>query len=156
MKEATKKPAKQTKPKTTPPKDNGKHPGGRPPLYTNPQELEARIKEYFNQADKRTATIVTKLGEVIEIPAPVYTVSGLALSLGMSTDALRNYQAKDEFIGPITRAKQLIEDFAETKLYEMSNSKGPQFVLQNLGWREKVDVEHSGKIDSSVTIIQEI
>ena len=37
------------------------------------------------------------------------TVSGLAYSLGMSTEALRNYEEKDNFLATVKGAKQRIE-----------------------------------------------
>jgi len=50
-----------------------------------------------------------------------------------------NYQGKKEFMNTITRAKTMIEAYAEERLFDRDGSNGAQFSLRNnfKGWNEK-------------------
>lgn len=82
-------------------------------------ELQARINEYFD-----TMNYLHK----------PYTISGLALWLGVTTKTLRSWE-KDYgdtvYTDIIKFAKQRVENFAEESLYDNRKASGAKFVLEN-------------------------
>jgi len=129
-----------------------KHPGGRPPKYKTPQELHEKVEEYFESCwfekiteseDKDTGKIETSVVRYQQRP---YTIAGLAYHLDMTTQALRDYQAKDEFLCIIKRAKQKIEMNFEENLCG-KNPTGSIFWLKNhAGYKDRQELEHSGAL----------
>lgn len=110
-------------------------PAGRPPKYETVEELEEAIELYF-ETDAHI-----DIGDS-RIFAP--TVEGLAYSLGMSRQALLNYEEKPEFVDTIKRAKQRIGVALEQRLYG-NNVTGIIFNLKNnFGWKDKQEREHTG------------
>lgn len=124
---------------------------GRPPTYETVEEMQKKIDQYFNSCkgemlkDEDGQPILDKYNKPIFINQKPYTVTGLALYLGFtSRRALLNYEAKEEFVHAITRAKTKIEEYAETRLYDKDGCNGAKFNLQNnFGWREKTEIESS-------------
>lgn len=123
-----------------------KHPGGRPPTYKTKEEVQEKIDKYFKDCkgevlrDGEGNPVLTKQGYPVIINSKPPTVTGLALALGFtSRQALLNYQAKKEFVDTITRAKSMVEEYAETRLFDKDGSAGAQFSLRNNfpGWRDK-------------------
>ena len=111
--------------------------------YKTAEELEQKIEEYFS------ACYQTKRP---------YTMSGLALFLGLSTQQLRRYE-KDygdtEYADLIIWAKQRVEEYAEKSLYENGKSSGAKFVLENnFGWSSKQDVNVSAEV--GVTRLEDV
>ena len=103
-----------------------KHAGGRPLLYTNVKKLEKDINKYFEDCDKNNKH---------------YTMSGLALALGISRQSLINYGNKDEFFGTIAKARQKVENYLEQYLYG-SSVTGIMFNLKNnFGWKDKQEID---------------
>jgi hypothetical protein len=103
-------------------------PAGRPPKYASPEDMQRDIDAYF-------ATCTDEKPPLI---------SGLAYALDMSTEALRNYQEKDEFLATVKRAKQKVEMAMEQRLYQPS-ATGVIFGLKNnFGWKDKTESEVSG------------
>ena len=109
---------------------------GRPPKYNTPEEMQAAIDVYFDEA----------------VPP---TVTGLALHLGFdSREGLLYYESeKPEFLSTIKRAKSRIAEFLEQQLYRPATVTGIIFNLKNnFGWKDQV--EHTGNI--GVRIIDDI
>lgn len=103
------------------------HPGGRPPVYNNPEELTTEVDKYFADTGKKTMT-------------------GLALALGFdSRQSLYDYQKKDEYSYIINKALLRIENQYEEKLTG-NNVAGSIFVLKNMGWKDKTETELSGEL----------
>ena len=120
-----------------------KNPGGRPPKFKTKEEIEVLIKKYFEECegvpflDENGMPMMYK-GEIIykKKPKPP-TVTGLALALGfLSRQALLEYQGKKEFHDTITRAKLVIEEYTERRLFDRDGSNGAKFSLMNnfKGW----------------------
>lgn len=65
------------------------------------------------------------------------TVSGLAYHLGMSTEAFRNYEEKDEFLATVKRAKQRVEVALEERLNAPSPTGAIFNLKNNFGWKDK-------------------
>lgn len=112
-------------------------PGGRPPLYTNKDELEALVNEYFESE--------AYIGEGDD-RRYVPTVSGLAYHLDMTTETLRQYEGKDEFSVTIKKAKQRIEMNLEQNLRGQAVT-GTIFNLKNnFGWKDKTETDNTTHI----------
>ncbi len=100
---------------------------GRPPIYSDPGQIEADIQEYFAQDGKKTIT-------------------GLAYHLGFeSRQSFYDYEQKGDFSYTIKRARLKIEMMYEEKLVD-GNPAGPIFALKNFNWSDKTQIEHSGEL----------
>jgi len=128
---------------------------GRPPKYNTSEEMQRVIDLYFlackvHQEDndqKRLEDLsIEDLDVVNSIEDVIPTISGLAYTLGMSTEALRNYEGKDEFLATVKRAKQRVEMSLEQRLAG-NNVTGSIFSLKNnFGWHDKQQQELSGEV----------
>jgi hypothetical protein len=117
---------------------------GRPVKYNTPDQMQEVIDKYFNDCK------LNRIGLAME--PPTYpentitddsnpTVSGLAYVLGMSRQALIDYEKKDEFLDTIKEAKARIESHLEQRLF-MPSPTGVIFNLKNnYGWRDKSEVD---------------
>ena len=127
---------------------------GRPPKYKSKEEIEEKIDEYFKKCEGEILTdddgnpVLNKFGNPVYINQRPPTVTGLALALGFRTRlSLLNYQGKAEFMNTITRAKSMVEEYTEQRLFDRDGSSGAQFSLRNnfKGWNDKppfdLDVE---------------
>lgn len=137
--------------------------GGRPPKYSSKEEIQAKIDAYFEECqgkvllDSEGSPIRDKNGNLIYTNKRPITVTGLALALGFtSRQALLNYQAKKEFVDTITRAKAVVEMYAEERLFDKDGAGGAKFSLANNfeGWKEKKQVE--ADVNKDVTINVEL
>lgn len=96
----------------------------RPKLYNSAEELADVIDSYFARCKAEDEPL---------------TISGLAMALGMTTQSLRNYEKNEEFFSTVNAAKQQVERFLETRLYE-SSATGAIFSLKNnFGWKDQKD-----------------
>lgn len=101
------------------------HPGGRPPYYTNPEEMEQIGNEYLDKE--------------LEAGRPL-TVTGLAIALGFcERKALFDYQGKEEFRNTVKRLKARVEQWIESRCYS-NQVAGPIFILKNMGWSDRQDL----------------
>jgi len=112
-------------------------PGGRPALFLTPEDLEAKIKEYYS-----------KLGQPGE--DPYATITGLTLYLGFeSRQSFYDYEERPEFSYIIKRARLKVENTYELRLSNQ-NTSGAIFALKNMGWSDKQEIDqktqHSGGI----------
>lgn len=111
---------------------NEKHAGGRPPKYTEVEEMQNKIDKYFKQCDNEHEP---------------YTVTGLAMALDIDRRTLLNYSDKEEFFPTIKKAKLKVENYLEKRLIKDSSTTGIIFNLKNnYDWRDKQEIEHSGKL----------
>lgn len=102
--------------------------------YKTVEELENAINEYFKNCDEKDKP---------------YTMTGLALSLGIDRRTLINYEKKDLFFSLIKNAKSKVEEQLEESLYRLGNNSGVIFNLKNnYGWVDKIENENTtqGKI----------
>jgi hypothetical protein len=95
---------------------------GRPSKYSSPDEMQAAIDAYFEDAD-----------------AP--TMAGLALELGFQDRrSLSDYAEKDNFLPVIKRARTKLEEFHEKNLLSR-NPTGSIFWLKNhSGYRDRQEL----------------
>ena len=124
--------------------------GGRPPKYESKEQIESLIEAYFKKCegeilrDSDDEIILDKFGRPVMIGARPPTVTGLALALGFTNRlSLLNYQGKKEFVNTITRAKSMVEAYAEERLFDRDGSNGARFSLVNnfRGWADKPKTE---------------
>lgn len=111
--------------------------------YKTVEELEKAINKYFKECEDK------------EKP---YTMSGLALSLGVDRRTLTNYSNKEMFFPLIKKAKLKIEQQLEENLYRLGNNSGVIFNLKNnYGWKDTVEVENKPlqKVEELLNKIEE-
>lgn len=142
--------------------------------FISPEHLQCMVNEYFESCngpliDRYGQLVYDRAGNLVKTQVKAYTVSGLALYLGVSTQTLKKYregtldtildemkaQTDDTltFSRVILRAKQTIEAYAEHRLYDRDGSNGARFVLDcQFGWvdhKTEADIEKS-KADSKL------
>ena len=134
---------------------------GAPPRYKSVEEIQEKIDEYFKDCegkplqDEEGNILTDKHGNPVIYGVRPPTVTGLALALGFtSRQALLNYQAKEEFVDTITRAKAYVERYAEERLFDKDGANGAKFSLANNfdGWKEKQAIEADVKNDLTISI----
>lgn len=128
---------------------------GRKPLYNTPEEMESAIEAYFTYIqgekgereeeifDPKNKKIKKELVEYwIRRPEPP-TRTGLVLYLGFSShSALQNYANRDiDFKAVTTRGMMRVEHGYEKDLRDRDATRGAQFALSNMGWKNKQDVQ---------------
>ena len=84
---------------------------GRPLLFTDPDDLERKIQDYFDVCDAgEQVTELSKRGEIVNYVKPIpYTMEGLAVHLNCSGETIRNYGKTEKFFGTISRARDKIQ-----------------------------------------------
>ena len=107
---------------------------GRPMKFKSPQEIEKLADEYFKMCDEK---------------GKPYTITGLAIALDTDRQTLINYEAKEEYFDTIKKIKLIVENYAEEKLFNGSNTAGVIFNLKNnYGWvdKQELDANVNGEI----------
>nr|DAV97295.1 MAG TPA: DNA packaging protein gp3 [Caudoviricetes sp.] len=109
--------------------------------YKTAEELVNVITDYFKQCDKKNKP---------------YTMSGLALYMGLTTQTLRNYEKEypgTEYSDIIKMAKQTIETYTAEATFDNRKFQGAKFNLQNnFGWSDKQDTNLSGQVTEIVKL----
>jgi len=133
-----------------------KNPGGRPPIYTNPEEMESKAEEYFSKCDTgEEIEVLAKNGTVVKITKKIpYTVPGLSHHLGFATrKGVFDYKQKGEFRNTITRALQRIERQRNEKA--LTGEQEPRFaqfdLKNNFGWKDQQNVQVDAEIKHGVS-----
>jgi hypothetical protein len=99
---------------------------GRPPKFTNPDELEKLGNEYFEITKKNSDYI---------------TLTGLALHLGFCDKcSIYDYEKKPDFSHSIKQLRLQVENAYEKSLCKNGRS-GDIFALKNFGWIDKTEVD---------------
>ena len=142
--------------------------------FMSPEHLQCMVNEYFESCngpliDKWGQLVYDKGGNLVKVQVKPYTLSGLALYLGVSTQTLKKYREGlvDDFLDElyaetddrltfakvVMNAKQTIEAYAEGRLYDKDGQRGAQFVLDCcynwVGHKEQADIKKS-KTDSKL------
>ena len=111
---------------------------GCPLKFKTVKELEDKIEAYFKDC------------EVNEKP---YTISGLALSLGVDRRTIVNYSHNEEFFPTIKKARAKCENYAEEQLFIGKNTAGVIFNLKNnYSWKDQQEVNLGGQEDNHIEI----
>ena len=113
---------------------------GRPLKYETAGQLQADIDAYFHDC------IYDKDGNKRETQKHL-TISGLAIALDVDRKTITNYESREEYFPTIKRAKTIIENYMEEKLFG-NNVTGVIFNLKNnFGWKDKKEHELSSDPD---------
>lgn len=125
-----------------------KNKGGRPMLYDNAEDLQKDIQAYFDSCwqykyNKDGEVVIDEYGNPIWTQTKPYTMSGLALAIGMDRQTLLNYEKREMFFGTIQEARKKVEEYAESRLYDRDGNRGAIFNLQNnfKGWEDKKKID---------------
>lgn len=132
---------------------------GRPPLYSDPDVLQAKIDEYFKQGVPKRQMIVGKKPnqQILEVEVP--TITGLCLYVGFADrESFCEYEKQNKFKDEdtqkafslvIKKARAQIATHYE-QLIQSGNPAGPIFALKNMGWTDRQDIDVSGSIKVDV------
>lgn len=109
-------------------------PAGRPPKFRNAKKLQEKIDAYFAKCKRDKEPL---------------TITGLTMALGfLSRQSLLDYternEGKEQYADIIKKAKLRVESSYEHRLNEPYPT-GAIFVLKNLGWQDKVEIDHTIK-----------
>ena len=107
---------------------------GRPLKFKSVEELESKMKSYFNE---------TKIEE--------WTITWLAVYLDTSRETLINYQKRDEYFDTIKKGKDKIEYAYELSLRKRWSS-WDIFWLKNFGWVDKIQTDNTTNHTWNITI----
>jgi hypothetical protein len=121
-----------------------KHPGGRPVKYSELDEFQKKIDEYFDFCDARTKEIHSEKNGDLILPDPEpYTMSGLAYALNLSRQGLIDYSKKDKFFDAVKRARNRVEKDIERRMND-KNTFTPGLIFNaknNFGWKDKTETD---------------
>lgn len=93
--------------------------------FKNEEELKKAIDNYFLKCDENQKP---------------YTMTGLALSLGIDRRTLARYGDRDLFAPLIKNARNKVEEMLEESLYRLGNNSGVIFNLKNnYGWKDTTE-----------------
>ena len=111
--------------------------------YKTEKELQKGIEAYFNMCDEKQKP---------------YTMSGLALSLGIDRTTLVRYGDRDLLANLIKNAKQKVQaQLEENALMGKGNAVFTIFNLKNnYGWRDQVEVKNEHEITKVDELLKEI
>jgi hypothetical protein len=103
---------------------------GRPPIFETPEQMQEAIDAYHADCIQR------------QVPL---TMSGLAIALGMSRQALIQYEGRDGFSDTVKQARAKVErQLEEGLLTREKQVAGHIFNLKNnFGWRDTQEIEHT-------------
>lgn len=128
--------------------------GGRKRRFETPEALAKACKSYFNscwrpKVDESGRLIRTPEGKLVFEQFRPYTMSGLALFLGISSEALRKYGKDEEYAEIVSAARQYVEMYTEEQL--MSGMPTAKVSLEhNFGWNKTDSLK-----DNEVKIVLE-
>ena len=110
---------------------------GRPPMYSDPEEMQELIDAYFASCEEREKPL---------------TMSGLAYALGMDRRTLLDYSKRDAFLPTLKRARDRVNLYLEERLLSgQGQVAGPIFALKNnAGWVDKQEIREEN--DTRLTI----
>ena len=109
-------------------------PAGRPKAYTDVNEIQQKIDEYFIKCDENKEP---------------YTITGLAFALDLDRKTLYNYSKDDKFFPTIKKAKLKVENYLEKHLIIDNSTTWIIFNLKNnFDLKDKQEMEHSGNINN--------
>jgi hypothetical protein len=128
---------------------------GRPPKYETPEQMQRLIDLYFlacrvhqtEKAELLEELPIEDLEIVNDIECIYPTISGLAYTLDMTTEGLRNYGTKDDFSATVKRAKQRVEMSLEQRLAGNAVTGSIFSLKNNFGWKDKTEVDNTHKFN---------
>lgn len=122
----------------------------RPPKYRTAEDMQCDIDLYFAacnaREDQNPDYFDTLEGaqkdKSIRVRDTYPSICGLAGFLGMSRQALLDYEKKDEFLDTVKAAKQRVEAVLEQRLYFQSPTGAIFNLKNNFGWKDQQDINN--------------
>ena len=123
---------------------------GRRPLFLSVEDLQAKCEAYFESCmgytfDKNNDIVRDEDGRPVRVQVRPYTVSGFARALGLSTVTMMQYRGGEidtlldemrsdtddilTFARVLNDARQRIEEYVESRLYDRDGQGGARHVL---------------------------
>jgi hypothetical protein len=115
------------------------------PKYTDPDLAKQKIEEYFRSCmgpliDRKGEVVYGDDGKVVYVQVKPYTLTGLSRYMGLFTTNFKDYcsgkydnPAEDNpenlFSTIFCRARQAVEEYAESRLYDRDGQRGAQYIL---------------------------
>lgn len=148
-------------------KDNGQR-----PLFLSVEDLKAKCDAYFESCmgytfNKNGEIVMSENGKPVRVQVRPYTVSGFARALGLSTVTMMQYRGGaidvilDEmrcdtddtltFARVLNDARQRIEEYVESRLYDRDGQGGARHVLDcayGAKWvtsKERAEIDRMGR-----------
>ncbi len=125
---------------------------GREKIFITPKELEEYIKKYFDECDNNPFKKTEFHGKdaeecIVPIPRP-YTIEGLSVHLGITRQALLNYEKKEgyePYFNVVTHAKDFIKQrLVEAAIAGITKESFSKFLLINSSdYADKSEVDHT-------------
>jgi len=114
---------------------------GRPPIFTDPDELAKKIDLYIDDCPN-LKTCYTSEG--IEYTKKVPTIAGLAFFLGFeSRQSMYDYRKKENHFSYIIKRAMLFMENHYEMILQGKAPTGSIFALKNMGWKDKTEVDLS-------------
>lgn len=132
-----------------------KNKGGRPLKFKSIEELQNKIKEYFESCWTQKIDMFgnpvfikdekgKKSEKAVMVQFKPYTITGLAVFLETTRDTLMDYQGKKQFSDTIKRAKEMCHAYSEEQLFLARNATGAIFNLKNnYKWTDEQKIDHT-------------
>ncbi len=135
------------------PKQEKKNKGGRPRAFNTPEEMQVLIDEYFEIKSGHKKMVILRNETVVYVPDPEPVhIAGICAYLGITYDTLGEYQKREGFSEPITRAKLMCEEYAVNMCFKGNNKA--DFVLQNnFKWRNRAETENKTETTTKIIYI---
>ena len=115
---------------------------GKPLAFETVEDLQKAVDNYFS---KGSVEDEVEYGEAwVDMGDSGYvfmpTMSGLALALNVDRKTITNYANKEDYFPTIKKARNIVEQTLERRLY-LNNPAGTIFNLKNnFGWADKTDL----------------
>lgn len=118
---------------------------GRPFKFTNPDELDMQIEEFFIDC-KENKKIPTVTGLAVYLDTDRLTLLNYENCLDNPAYEELDYDVKVHLINSIKRAKQRVESEYEQALFNKNSAVGAIFTLKNnYKWVDKQEIEQTNK-----------
>lgn len=124
---------------------------GRPRKFRTPEEMQVLIDRYFDQ----DAEVIERWNNGVKYQQRCPTISGLAIYLGFcDRHSMYAYEKFPEFSHTIKRARERITQQYEN-LIQAGVGAGPIFMLKNLGYKDKTEVDMNAKVVKMDKIVRD-
>lgn len=129
--------------------------------YKTPEELAAKIDDFFTMCASHTEEVMSASGQIKNISRPLIpTEHALAMHLGISLRTFHNYKNHKDYETLHDVANMASEIILGLKTVGLVNNKGNvegiKFDLKNnYGWKDKFDVDSDNKNETIIKVTYE-
>lgn len=127
---------------------------GRNPIFSSPDQLESACYEYFKWVESNPLIeekVFHANGRITRVKCKKLrpmTKSGLCLFLDISDDSWSNYKKNKDFLGICESIERTI--YNQKLAGATADLMNPAIIARELGLADKVDNNHSGKLDLNI------